>query len=520
MGHIQYFDWGSIEWIYEPDTKNSTNIMHIGISTILPGRRQREHIHYGDEQLLYVLSGQGEQLIGKELSIKKPGSLFHIDAGSVHEAINTGEEPIKELLISVPVYYNQRNPLNDILNREQIYIGSFKDTIILNDRIKHLYYEAIDILAVPLSIFNKENEPIIVSDNYPEFCMKKCNVHKDIRNCYLYNIYDEYMPPHYKDPSAFVCQYGLRVFVMPIIINHSLVGTIKGGHIRIYDENHVGLKDETDSDYELYGKMQIVHQGRIMAILQHIKTLSKNISYYYLLENTEIELNKKEEIIKDIAKNELLLEESLRSTKEQVLSIQINNHFLFNTLNAIASLAIREGSIKTYESIISLSKIFRYSLKSSNTIVTLNDEILFIMDYLELQKLRYGERLNVNINICEEVKLARIPFNFIQPIIENSFIHGFRNKVDNLNVEISCTKNKDKVVIHVQDNGAGLEEDDITKLNHKIKGQSEDFIISGLMMIYRKLELLHHNNFEFNISSKKNVGTQVTIIIPAFKEEI
>ena len=168
------------------------------------------------------------------------------------------------------------------------------------------------------------------------------------------------MPPHYKDPSAFVCQYGLRVFVMPIIINHSLVGTIKGGHIRIYDENHVGLKDETDSDYELYGKMQIVHQGRIMAILQHIKTLSKNISYYYLLENTEIELNKKEEIIKDIAKNELLLEESLRSTKEQVLSIQINNHFLFNTLNAIASLAIREGSIKTYESIISLSKIFRY----------------------------------------------------------------------------------------------------------------------------------------------------------------
>lgn len=308
MGHIQYFDWGSIEWIYEPDTKNSTNTMHIGISTILPGRRQREHIHYGDEQLLYVLSGRGEQLIGKELSIKKPGSLFHIDAGSVHEAINTGEEPIKELLISVPVYYNQRNPLNDILNSEQIYIGNFKDTIILNDRIKHLYDEAIDILAIPLSIFNKVNEPIIVSDNYPEFCMKKCNVHKDVRNCHLYNIYDEYMPPHYKDPSAFVCQYGLRVFVMPIIINDSLVGTIKGGHIRIYDENHVGLKDESDSDYELYRKMQIVHQGRIMAILQHIKTLSKNISYYYLLENTEIELSKKEEIIKDIAKNELLKE--------------------------------------------------------------------------------------------------------------------------------------------------------------------------------------------------------------------
>ena len=328
------------------------------------------------------------------------------------------------------------------------------------------------------------------------------------------------MPPHYKDPFAFVCQYGLRVFVMPIIINNSLVGTIKGGHIRIYDESYVEFKDELDLDYALYRKIQIVHQGRIMAILQHIKTLSKNISYYYLLENTEMELYKKEEIIKDIAKNELLLEESLRSTKEQVLSIQINNHFLFNTLNAIASLAIKEDSIKTYESIIRLSKIFRYSLKSSNSIATLNDEILFIMDYLELQKLRYGERLSVNINISENAKSARIPFNFIQPIIENSFVHGFKNKMDNLSIQISCRKNQDKIYIQVLDNGTGLEEDEIEKLNNMNKGQTENFIISGLMMIYRKLELLHHNNFEFKILSKKNAGTQVIIVIPAIKEEL
>ncbi|WP_353095765.1 histidine kinase [Tissierella praeacuta] len=520
MGHIQYFDWGSIEWIYEPDIKNSTNIMHIGISTILPGKRQKEHIHYGDEQLLYVLSGLGEQVIGKELSIKEPGSLYHIDAGSVHEAINTGEIPIKELLISVPVYYNQRTPSNYILNNGQMYIEDFEDTIVLNHKIKHLYDEASEILAIPLSIFDKTNNPVIISDNYPEFCMKKCNVHKDTRNCNLYNIYDEYMPPHYKDPFAFVCQYGLRVFVMPIIINNSLVGTIKGGHIRIYDENHMDMKEELGQDYESFRKIQVVHQGRIMAILQHIKTLSKNISYYYLLENTEMELYKKEEIIKDIAKNELLLEESLKSTKEQVLSIQINNHFLFNTLNAIASLAIKEGSINTYESIVRLSKIFRYSLKSSSSIATLNDEILFIMDYLELQKLRYGERLNVNINICADAKLSRIPFNFIQPIIENSFVHGFRNKVDNLNIEINCTKRQDRISIMIQDNGTGLDEEEVNKLNNMIKGQAEGFIISGLMMIYRKLELLHHNNFEFKISSKKNIGTKVTIVIPAIKEEL
>lgn len=520
MSHIQHFDWGNIEWIYEPDINNTTNIMHIGISTILPGKRQKEHIHYGDEQLLYVLSGRGEQIIGNQLSIKEPGSLHHIDAGSVHEAINTGEEFIKELLISVPVYYNQHTSLNKILDTRQIQMEGLQGTVILNDKIKNLYDEAIEVLGIPVAIFDKSNEPVIVADNYPEFCMEKCEVHKNIKNCCLYNINDEYMPPHYKDPFAFVCQFGLRVFVMPIIINNTLIGTIKGGHIRIHDKNHTNVKDALNSDDQLYRKMQIVHQGRIMAILQHIKTLIKNISYYYLLENTELELSKKEEIIRDIAKNELLLEESLRSTKEQVLSLQMNNHFLFNTLNAIASLSIKEGSLKTYESIIRLSKIFRYSLKSSNAIGTLNDEILFIIDYLELQKLRYGERLNISINISEDIKLARIPFNFIQPIIENSFIHGFKNKVDNLNIEINCSRKEDKIFIQIEDNGTGLEEEQARGLNNIIREQLENTNISGLMMIYRKLELLYHNNFLFEISSNKNMGTKVLIALPAIKDQV
>ncbi|WP_025640691.1 histidine kinase [Schnuerera ultunensis] len=519
MGNIQYFDWGNIEWIYEPDGRSSSHIMHIGISTILPGKRQKEHIHYGDEQFLYVLSGRGEQLIGKKMSIKEPGSLFHIDAGSVHEAINTGKEPIKELIISTPVYYNRNNHLNRILETRETHMESPQNTIIINDKIQKIFDESIKILGIPIAIFDLLNQPVIVSDNYPEFCIKNCNVDKSIKNCNLYNINDEYMPPHYKDPSAFVCQYGLRVFVMPIIINEAIIGTIKGGHIRIYEKSQNDLNHKSNLYSELYNKMQIVHQGRVMAILQHIKTLSKNISYYYLLENTELELSKKEEIIKDISKNELLLEESLRSTKEQVLSVQINNHFLFNTLNALASLSIKDGSYKTYESIIRLSNILRYSLKSSNTIVTLNEEMKFILDYLELQRLRYGGRLKININISEEVRPIRVPLNFIQPIVENSFIHGFKDKLDGLYIEINCYKKEDKIVVQIEDNGSGLEEKEVEELNNRIKGQSTTIDLSGLMMIYRRLELLYPNRFKFEISSKKGVGTKVLIVLPVIKED-
>lgn len=306
---------------------------------------------------------------------------------------------------------------------------------------------------------------------------------------------------------------------MPIIINGVIIGTIKGGHIRIYEKDQNNIRNKSNKYDQLYNKMQIVHQGRIIAILQHIKTLSKNISYHYLLENTELELNKKEEIIKDITKNELLLEESLRSTKEQVLSVQINNHFLFNTLNALASLSIKEGAFETYESIIRLSNILRYSLKSSNTIVTLEEEIKFILDYLELQKLRYGERLEINIRTSEEVKSVKIPFNFIQPIVENSFIHGFKDKLDNLHIDINCFKKGDKILIEVEDNGSGLEEVKVEEINNKIKGQWQTMELSGLRMIYRRLELLYPNRFQLEISSKKGLGTKILIVIPTIKEE-
>lgn len=512
MGHKQYFEWGNIEWMYEPDTNNPISRMHIGISTILPGKRQKEHIHYGDEQLLYVLSGRGEQIVENILSIKEPGSMFHINAGSIHEAINTGEEPIKELLISVPVDYNKYNSLNNILNTSQL-MRNFDNEIVLDNKIKELYLESKEVLGIPIAIFNKINEPIILSEDYPEFCIKTCKVNKDIRNCSLYNNKEEYKPPHYKDQSAFVCEYGLRVFVMPIIIDNTLIGTIKGGHVKVYDKSYIKIENRINPDDELYNKIQILHQGRIVAILQHIKTLSNNISYHYLLENTELELTKKNKIIKEIEENKNSLKEDLKNTKGEVLSIQINNHFLFNTLNAIASLAIKEDNFKTYESIVRLSKIFRYSLHSSNAIATLNDEVLFITDYLELQKLRYGERLNIKVEVDKDIGVVRIPFNFMQPVIENSFIHGFKNMTGNLDIGIHCIEKEGKIHIHITDNGIGIGEKSVG-LNNKIKGVIESDCISGLMFIYKKLELLYRDNFEFEIFNNKTGGTIVNIILP------
>lgn len=357
--NIQFLDWGQIEWIYEPEYSNSMNVMHIGIVNILPWKKQTRHIHYGDEQVLYVLSGRGKQLIEDKISTLEPGGIYHIEAGSVHETINVGDEPIKEILISIPAKYEE----NLFIEREISSIFDHKtmeeSMIQINDEIHYLYKTFIDPLKIPVTIFDKEKNIIIHGKDYPELCRVKCSIHKNTYNCPVYHIKDEYAPPYYTDLTAFVCPYGLTIFVVPIVFNNRVIGLIKGGHIQT--SKNVALekkpKIEKEGYHKSYGAVQIVPKSRIKAMVQIMKQLSKNIVNYYIFKNTELELNKKEEIISDIVKNEILLEKSLKSTKDKVLSIQINNHFLFNTLNAIAGLAIKENAFKTYDSIIDISNM-------------------------------------------------------------------------------------------------------------------------------------------------------------------
>lgn len=505
----QYFDWGQIEWKYEPEYGNSTNIMHIGFITIFPGKKQIRHVHYGDEQFLYVLSGKGEQLIDDKVNILEPGAGFHIDAGSVHETINTGDEPIIELLISIPANYQNNLFVQNKVENLLLNGNKYKNPINIDSSIKDIYDEFIRSLKIPLSIFDVEGNIIIKGQGYPEYCEAKCSVGKNLNNCCIYGIKSNYASPQYPDPSAYICPYGLTVFVVPMLYNHEVIGIIKGGHIKNFSgesyDNYI-----SDMNYE---SIPLVPKARMQAISLQLKKLSKSIIDYYIIENTETELGKKEEIIQDICEHEIMLEKSLKSTQEKVLNIQMNNHFLFNTLNAIAGLAIKENALKTYESIISLSKMFRYSLKTSSSFVSLKDELEYLGNFIDLQKLRYGDRLEVRLDVSDEIKDTVVPFNCLQPIMENCFIHGFKEKKSRMFIEVSGRRDMDSVIIEICDNGIGMDERDIEALNKKIQQMNGSEVVSGLILIFSKLKLFYDRGFSFKISGALNQGTCVKIII-------
>ncbi|WFD11090.1 histidine kinase [Tepidibacter hydrothermalis] len=478
--NIQLFEWGQIEWIYEPSSNNSMNIINVGITTIFQNKRQHSHIHYGNEQVIYVLSGNGIQRIEDKISDINAGRIYHIEAGSVHETINTGDEPIKQLVMSVPVNYEQ----NLLPKKRNISAKhkTYQDITKIKEEIKTIYKTIAEPLKIPISIFDSNGNIIISSRDYPEICTSECSVDKNIENCCIYKINNGYESPNNTDLSAFVCPHGLTIFTMPIIFDNEIIGMIKAGHIRT-----------SSSSNQLHNFMQITPKGTLNAIIQQIKKLGITIENSYTLKNKE--------------------EESLKSLKDQMLDIKINNHFLFNTLNSIASLAVKEKSLKTYESIMNLSKMLKYTSTNKINFIELKDEISYLQNYISLQKLRYGEKLEVVFHITTNMRNKYIAINCLQPIIENCFTHGFKNMKKDMKIDIILKAYKDNLIIEINDNGEGLNEEDLNKLKNKIS-EYHKYEMSGLMMVYSKLKSLYENNFEFEISSLINKGTSIKIVLP------
>jgi two-component system LytT family sensor kinase len=188
-------------------------------------------------------------------------------------------------------------------------------------------------------------------------------------------------------------------------------------------------------------------------------------------------------------------------TQAQLATLQskINPHFLYNSLNAIASL-IHEDPDKAENMTLKLSKLFRYSInQNQEALVCLHEEMEIVSTYLDIEKVRFGDRINFFTRVDDSLKNAKIPRFLIQPLIENALKHGLNNVTDGgeLRVDISKT---DKIVISIADNGAPFPE--------------ELGMGYGLQSTYDKLELLYPNAYELQILNQplKEIKIQIPLI--------
>jgi two-component system, LytTR family, sensor kinase len=207
---------------------------------------------------------------------------------------------------------------------------------------------------------------------------------------------------------------------------------------------------------------------------------------------------------------ELKLEEQKRLLLEarlDALQRQINPHFLFNTLNSIASL-VRMKPELAREMTVKLANILRALLKDHDSFVPLSEELNFTDDYLDIEVVRFGEKLRVEKEIDPRTLDILVPSILLQPLIENSIKHGLEPRINGGTVTLRSRLQGDRAVIEVADDGVGVGNKSPSALPRTGAG-------IGIKNVRERLEVLYGNQARFTMVSNPGRGTLVSIEIPA-----
>ena len=199
----------------------------------------------------------------------------------------------------------------------------------------------------------------------------------------------------------------------------------------------------------------------------------------------------------------------------KMLATQINPHFLFNTLETIRMKSLASGEKEVAMMLKLLASLLRYNLSVEGKPVPLITELDAIQNYLNIQHIRFGERISFDVVTTCDVQNQMILPLLIQPLVENSISHGLENTISGgfIYIFINSDEESDDIIITVKDNGTGMSQEKLDELNSKINlDAAEDYTSSiGLVNVNSRIKIYYGKDYGMTISSKEGEGTTVTI---------
>ena len=215
------------------------------------------------------------------------------------------------------------------------------------------------------------------------------------------------------------------------------------------------------------------------------------------------------------------LEEQSRLLMEarlDALQRQINPHFLFNTLNSIASL-VRSKPELAREMIVKLANILRVLLKHREAFVPFEDELAFTDDYLDIEVVRFGEKLRVVKDIAEETLPVVVPSMMLQPLIENSIKHGLEPRIRGGTVTLRSRLLSDgRLMVEVEDDGIGMDAEASNDfLGEAARVGASDGTGIGMRNVRERMHVLYGDEAEVDVVSRPGRGTKVTLVMPVLE---
>ncbi|WP_345473374.1 histidine kinase [Glutamicibacter ectropisis] len=203
----------------------------------------------------------------------------------------------------------------------------------------------------------------------------------------------------------------------------------------------------------------------------------------------------------------MLLEAQMRA-----LRAQISPHFIYNSLNAIASF-INTDPARARELVIEFADFTRYSFRRRGEFTTLAEELEAIDRYLLLEKARFGDRIKVSLQIAPEVLPTQIPFLALQPLVENAVRHGLEARPDGGVISITATEDGLHAVISVEDDGMGMDPEQLAGV---LAGTTTTMHV-GLRNVDLRLRQLYGNSNGLVIETAPGAGTLITLRVPKFR---
>lgn len=268
--------------------------------------------------------------------------------------------------------------------------------------------------------------------------------------------------------------------------------------------------------FHLLGQMAEKTSASVELLVKELRVIRKEDPDHVVQVETgdEIEgiaeqINKMVTSIKDLNQRNLELVNLNNRMEIQNLQAQINPHFIYNTLDNIRYL-IAQDTAKADELIERFTHILRYSINNTKQITSLQEDMEYIEDYLVIQKTRFGERFQYQMDIGPECQHIMIPKLLLQPLIENSLKYGFQKKAE-IFVKVRGRISGSYLILQVEDNGPGQSEDGLESLRSILRSGEINIVHNGLQNINRRIVLEYGHDSGLTLANRDSGGLTVTL---------
>ena len=212
-------------------------------------------------------------------------------------------------------------------------------------------------------------------------------------------------------------------------------------------------------------------------------------------------------------------QESLRVAEAQALSLQVNPHFIYNVLDLIGWCARLGKNDVVVQVTVNFGKLLRSILNNRDDMVCVRTEMDMVRAYIDIQKLRYAERLQVEMQLDESLEEERIPKLLIQPLVENCIIHGLEGRADVGHIDVCVKRSGQNVVITVTDDGAGICGGKIAEIRRELAGNRTKGEHIGICNVNQRVRLRYGEEYGVTVESIGGEYTRVEITLPGDWEE-